>query len=78
MTKIYQESTLRVAPNAIALNPADASDCGARAILQTRLGKCAVNVIADAAVPRGVVLTGSSAGIRDICGNGDGAKVVRA
>jgi hypothetical protein len=78
MTKIYEESNLRLAPNAIALHPEDARDCGARAILQTRRGKCSVNVVADAAVPRGVVLTGSSPGIRDICGNGDGAKVVRA
>jgi hypothetical protein len=78
MTKVYEESNLRLAPNAIALNPEDARDCGARAILQTRLGKCAVNVVADAAVPRGVVLVGSSPGIRDICGNGEGAKVVHA
>ena len=49
MTKLYQESNLRVAPNAIALHPEDARDCGARAILQTRLGKCAVNVVADPA-----------------------------
>jgi hypothetical protein len=78
MTKLYEESNLRLAPNAIALNPDAARECGPRAILQTRLGRCAVNVIADTAVPRGAVLTGSSPGIRDICSRGDGAKVVRA
>jgi hypothetical protein len=78
MTKLYEESNLCLAPNAIALNPDAARECGPRAILQTRLGRCAVNVIADPAVPRGAILTGSSPGIRDICSRGDGAKVVRA
>jgi hypothetical protein len=78
MTKLYEESNLRLAPNSIALNPEDARDCGTRAVLQTRLGKCVVNVVADPAVPRGAILAGSSPGIRDICGRGDTAKVVRA
>jgi hypothetical protein len=78
MTKLYEESNLRLAPNSIALHPEDARDWGTRAVLQTRLGKCAVNVLADPSVPRGAILAGSSPGIRDICGRGDKAKVVRA
>ena len=78
MTKLYEESNLRLAPNSIAVHPDDMRDCGAHGVLQTRLGKCAVNVIADPTVPRGVLLAGSSPGIRDICGRGDTAKVVRA
>ena len=42
MTKLYQESNLRLAPNRVALHPTDAHSAnlsnGARAILQTRIG----------------------------------------
>ena len=51
MTKLYQESNLRLAPNRVALHPDDARAAnlpnGARAILQTRIGKCAVEVTVD-------------------------------
>jgi len=77
MSKLYEESNLRLAPNAIALHPAEARDSGARAALQTRLGRCVVNVVPDPAVPRGAILAGSSPGIRDIVGRGESAKVVR-
>ena len=51
---------------------------GARAILQTRLGKCAVEVTVDAAVPAGAVQVGGSPGIQDVCGHAARAKVVCA
>jgi anaerobic selenocysteine-containing dehydrogenase len=82
MTKLYQESNLRLAPNRVALHPADARaanlSSGARAILQTRIGKCAVVVTVDPAVPPGVVQVGASPGIQDVCGLSSRAKVVRA
>ena len=82
MTKLYQESGLRLASNRVALHPDDARAAGvtngARAILQTRLGKCTVKVMADENVPRGAVLVGGSAGIQDVCGVGARAKVVSA
>jgi len=82
MTKLYQESNLRLAPNRVALHPDDARAAnlsqGARAILQTRTGKCAVDVTIDASIPPGAVLLGSSPGIQDICGAASRAKVVRA
>ena len=82
MTKLYQESNLRLAPNRVALNPSDARTSGvsngARAILQTRIGKCAVEVTVDPAVPPGAVLVGASPGIQDVCGPSSRAKVVRA
>src|ERR1035438_852995 len=72
MTKLYQESNLRLAPNRVALHPADARASGvsngAHAILQTRIGKCAVDVTVDPAVPPGAVLVGASPGIQDVCG----------
>jgi hypothetical protein len=66
MTKLYEESNLRLAPNAIALHPEDAAGRGPRAVLQTRLGRCTVQVTVDATVPR------------DICIRGERAKVVQA
>ena len=82
MTKLYQESNLRLAPNRVALHPDDARAAnlpkGGRAILQTRIGKCAVEVTVDASVPTGAVLVGGSPGIQDVCGAGARAKVVSA
>jgi hypothetical protein len=78
MTKLYEESNLRLAPNVIALHPEDAAGCGPRAVLQTRLGRCTVQVTVDAAVPKGAVVTGSSPAIREICIRGERAKVVQA
>jgi anaerobic selenocysteine-containing dehydrogenase len=82
MTKLYQESNLRLAPNRVALNPSDAHSAnlsdGARATLETRIGKCAVQVTVDPAVPPGAVLVGCSPGIQDVCGPSSRAKVVSA
>jgi anaerobic selenocysteine-containing dehydrogenase len=82
MTKLYQESNLRLAPNRIALSPTDATAAGVRnggrAILQTRLGKCAVDVTVDPAIPKGAVQVGGSPGIQDVCGRAARAKVVSA
>jgi anaerobic selenocysteine-containing dehydrogenase len=80
MTKLYQESNLRLAPNRVALNPSDARASGvtngARAILQTRIGKCAIEVTVDPSVPPGAVQVGASPGIQDMCGLSTRAKVV--
>jgi hypothetical protein len=80
MTKLYQESNLRLAPNRVALHPDDARAANvtnsARATLQTRTGKCAVEVTVDPAVPPGTVLVGSSPGIQDVCGAAARARVV--
>ena len=80
MTKLYQESNLRLAPNRVALHPADARAAGvsngSHAILQTRIGKCAVEVTVDPAVPPGAVQVGASPGIQDVCGTAARAKVV--
>jgi anaerobic selenocysteine-containing dehydrogenase len=82
MTKLYQESNLRLAPNRVALHPNDARAAnlpnGARATLQTLLGKCSVEVTVDPGVPPGAVQVGSSPGIQDVCGPAARAKVVRA
>jgi hypothetical protein len=80
MSKVYQESNLRLAPNWIALHPSDARaarlENGAEAFLQTRLGKCGVRVAVDPAVPAGMVQVGTAPGILDVCGPAARAKVV--
>ena len=82
MTKLYQESNLRLAPNRIALHPDDARAAslkdGAHAVLQTRTGRCAVDVTVDASVPPGAVLLGGAPGLQDVCGPAARAKVVLA
>jgi hypothetical protein len=78
MTKLYEESNLHLAPNAVALNPADIPGTATSAILETSLGNCTVRVVPDPSVPRGAILTGSSPAIRDICRRGGQVKVVRA
>jgi anaerobic selenocysteine-containing dehydrogenase len=82
MTKLYQESNLRLAPNRVALHPDDARAAnlpnGARAVLYTRIGKCSVEVTVDPAVPPGAVQVGGSPGIQDVCGPAARAKVVPA
>jgi anaerobic selenocysteine-containing dehydrogenase len=86
MSKLYQESNLRLAANHAALNPATARACGvkegARAILQTRCGSSRIEVSLDSGVPPGVVKVAAGAGILDLCGGPGGhparAKVVPA
>ena len=82
MTKLYQESNLRLAPNRVALHPDDARAANlrnsARATLHTGAGWCSVEVTVDPAVPPGAVQVGSSPGIQDVCGPAARAKVVPA
>ncbi len=82
MTKLYQESNLRLAPNRVALHPDDARAANlknsARATLHTRIGWCSVEVTVDPAVPPGAVQVGASPGIQDVCGPAARAKVVPA
>jgi hypothetical protein len=82
MSKLYQESNLRLAANHAALNPATARACGvgegARAILQTRGGSAQIEISLDSGVPPGVVKVAAGARILDLCGASTRAKVVAA
>jgi anaerobic selenocysteine-containing dehydrogenase len=78
LSKLYQESNLRLAPGSVALNPACGLDDGAPATFETLLGKCRVAVTLDAAVPPGVVLVSGSPEVLDLYAAGARAKVVRA
>jgi hypothetical protein len=82
MSKLYQESNLRLGRNRAALNPASALACGvgegARAMLQTALGKCPIEVTVSTSVPPGVVEVGASPEILDICGAFSRARVAQS
>jgi len=77
LSKLYQESNLRLAPNRVALNPACGLEDGAQAVFETLLGKCHVGVTLDAGVPAGVVQVSGSPAVLDLCAAGVRAKVVR-
>ncbi len=82
LSKLYQESGLRLAPNQAALHSSTARACGipggGRAVLQTRYGNCAIDAIVDPAIPPGMVQVAARPGILDVCAPGARAKVVRA
>jgi hypothetical protein len=82
MSKLYQDSDLRLAPNTAALHPDTARSSGveggARAVLQTQYGSCAIGVILDSSLPPGMVEVAADPEVLDICGAFTRAKVVPA
>lgn len=82
MTKVYQESNLRLAPNRAAISP-DAGralglENGARAFLETRRGRCAVQIAIDPALPPGAIEVAARPAVLDICAPGERVEVVRS
>ncbi|MGA2149056.1 MAG: molybdopterin dinucleotide binding domain-containing protein, partial [Bryobacteraceae bacterium] len=81
LSKVYQESNLRLAANRAALHPSAAGDCGVkdgcRAMIETRSGKLEVLVTLDAAVPKGVVQLAAAASTLELFASSARAKVVR-
>jgi hypothetical protein len=82
LSKIYQESNLKLGPKQVAIHPDEARaagvEDGARAVLETLAGRIDVEVRVDASVSRGAVLVARRAAVLDVCGAGVRAKVVRA
>ena len=82
LSKIYQESNLKLGPRQVAIHPDEARAAGvqdgARAVLETLAGRIDVEVRVDASVSRGAVLVASRAAVLDVCGAGVRAKVARA
>ncbi|MGA3096827.1 MAG: hypothetical protein ABSF25_10270 [Bryobacteraceae bacterium] len=82
MSKLYQESNLRLGRNRAALNPASAAACGvgegAHAMLQTVLGQRPIQVTVSPSVPPGMVEVGASPEILDICGAFSRARVAQS
>ena len=82
LSKLYQESNLRLGRNCAALHPDSARmagvEDGARAVLETGLGRCAIQVTLDPSIPPGIVQVAAGAEVLDICGAFARARVVRA
>ena len=78
LSKLYQESNVRLGPNRVALHPSCGLEDGTKAVLETLLGKCPVVVTLDAGVPAGLVQVSASPAVLDLCAAGARAKVVRA
>jgi hypothetical protein len=77
LSKVYQESNLRLAPGRVALSPSCGLDDGGEAMFETLLGKCRVGVMLDAGIPPGMVQVSGSPAVLDLCAAGARAKVVR-
>jgi len=77
MAKLSQESRLRLAPRTAALHPKAGFEDGARAMLETPYGGCAIEVAVDASVPPGMVLVADRPEIADLRGADGCARVVR-
>jgi hypothetical protein len=78
LSKVYQESNLRLAPDSVALHPSCGLEDGTIAVFETLLGKCRVGVKLDAGIPPGTVQVSASPALLDLCAAGARAKVVRA
>jgi len=80
MTKLDQESNLRLGPGTAALHPDAARQCGVsdggRAVLETALGTCPIRVVVDASLPPGVVQVAAAPETIDICGAGARCRVL--
>ncbi|HMD72116.1 MAG TPA: hypothetical protein VKF41_12265 [Bryobacteraceae bacterium] len=79
MSKLHRESNLRLGRSRAALHPGTARACGAgdggRAVLETSLGKCEIEVVVDSSVPPGVVQVAAAPEVIDICGASARARV---
>jgi hypothetical protein len=77
LTKLYQESNLRLAAGQAALHPSCGIPDGAGAVLQTRCGKLSVRIVCDPGIPPGIVQLAAGPRMLDLCGASPRAKVVR-
>jgi len=82
LSKLYQESNLLLGPNRVAMHPETVRACGVedggRGVLETALGGRRIAVVADAAVPRGMVMAAAGPEILDICGAFSRARVTQS
>jgi hypothetical protein len=77
MSKVYEESRLRLGKRGVALHPSSGLADGARAMLETDCGRMEVNVTLDSSVPPNVVQAAAGSELSDLCGPSAWAKVVR-
>jgi len=77
MSKLSQESGLRLGPHRAAMHPKAGFEDRERAVLETPYGRRPIEVAVDAGVPPGVVLMADRPEIADIRGADGRARVVR-
>jgi hypothetical protein len=82
LSKITNESNLRLGTHGVALHPSDARGEGltegSRARLETEAGAVSVDVRIDETVPPGVVQVGGGPDLQNVCGASLRARVVRS
>lgn len=76
-TKLYQESSLLLAPGQVALHPSSGFAAKERAYLATPRGRAPVEVLLDAGIPPGKMHFVPTPELIDLCGS-EQPKVVRA
>lgn len=77
MSKLHEESNLRLPRRGVALHPSSGLAEGARAMLETNCGRLEVAVTLDSSVPPGVVQAAAGPELFDVCGGESRARVVR-
>jgi len=80
ISKLYQDSDLRLRPDTAAIHPDTARAAGvegaSQARMETEYGACSIGLVADAAVPPGMLELAPGPETLDICGTPARAKVV--
>jgi len=77
LSKLHEESHLRLGKHEVALHPSSGFRDGDRAALETGCGRILVVVRRDSSVPPGVVQAAAGADLIDLCGAAESARVVR-
>ena len=77
MSKVYEESRLRLGRRGVALHPSSGFADGARAVLETDCGRMEVEVTLDSSVPPGLVQAAAGPELFDLCSPSSKAQVVR-
>ena len=77
MSKLHEESNLRLPRRGVALHPSSGLADGARAMLETNCGRLEVAVTLDSSVPPGLVQAAAGPELFDVCGGETRARVVR-
>jgi molybdopterin-dependent oxidoreductase iron-sulfur protein len=77
LSKLHEESRLRMGRRMVALDPSCGFPESARAMLETDRGRIEVEVTIDSSLPPGMVQVAAGPEVFDLCGGASHAKVVR-
>ena len=77
LSKLHEESNLRLPRRGVALHPSSGLTEGTRAMLETNCGRLEVAVTLDSSVPPGLVQAAAGPELFDVCSGETRARVVR-